>query len=259
MRAFLEVICIFAVIRGLLYPLLGTFAGSGFVFFTQSRSSSHMLTILDSLAGGIMCAASFFSLIKPAIEQASVRSVLSLLSCSTGFFSGVIAFIFINKFIEGLLRSSNKSENMMFLAVTVHNIPEGMAVGVVLSGILFGRSDVSIASALAMAVGIAVQNIPEGAIISLNKHMRGSSRLKAFSYGIFSALAELLAGVITLCFSAFIYGILPFSLCFAAGAMIYVVLSELSGGFNDDKKREISLFSFASGFVIMMLLDTMLS
>lgn len=251
-------ICIFAVIRGLLYPLAGTVIGSALVFFTKRNPTKRFMTVLDSLAGGIMCAASFFSLIRPAVEQSENHSVFSMLSCSAGFFSGLIVFILINKITEKVLSEKNKSGNMMFFAVTVHNIPEGMAVGVVFAGILTGREDVSIASALTLSLGIAMQNIPEGAIIALPQNMRGKSRQRAFLYGVFSGLAELFAGIVTLSAATLVYGILPFSLCFAAGAMFYVVLSELSEGFTDKKNSVVSLISFDSGFIIMMLLDTML-
>ena len=248
----------FVVFRGLLYPFIGTLTGSAFVFFSKRKPTERFMTVLDSLAGGIMCAASFFSLIRPAIEQAENHTVLSRLFCSVGFFSGLVAFILINKITEKILSEKSKSGNMMFFAVTVHNIPEGMAVGVVFAGLLTGREDVSIASAMTLSLGIAMQNIPEGAIITIPQNMRGKSRQTAFLYGVFSGVAELFAGALTLSAAAFVYGILPFSLCFAAGAMFYVVLSELSGGFTDKKNSVVSLISFDTGFVIMMLLDTML-
>lgn len=248
----------FVVISGLLYPFIGTSLGSAFVFFSKRKPTKRFMTVLDSLAGGIMCAASFFSLIRPAIEQAENHTVLSRLFCSVGFFSGLVAFILINKITEKILSEKSKSGNMMFFAVTVHNIPEGMAVGVVFAGLLTGREDVSIASAMTLSLGIAMQNIPEGAIIAIPQNMRGKSRQTAFLYGVFSGVAELFAGALTLSAAAFVYGILPFSLCFAAGAMFYVVLSELSGGFTDKKNSVVSLISFDTGFVIMMLLDTML-
>lgn len=248
----------FVVFRGLLYPFIGTLTGSAFVFFSKRKPTERFMTVLDSLAGGIMCAASFFSLIRPAIEQAENHTVLSRLFCSVGFFSGLVTFILINKITEKILSEKSKSGNMMFFAVTVHNIPEGMAVGVVFAGLLTGREDVSIASAMTLSLGIAMQNIPEGAIITIPQNMRGKSRQTAFLYGVFSGVAELFAGALTLSAAAFVYGILPFSLCFAAGAMFYVVLSELSGGFTDKKNSVVSLISFDTGFVIMMLLDTML-
>ena len=147
---------------------------------------------------------------------------------------------------------------MLLLAVSLHNIPEGMAVGVVYAGLLTGNAVIGTAGALTLSLGIAMQNIPEGAIISLPLKLRGVKRKTAFLCGTVSGIAELAAAVITLFLSGFIYALLPFSLCFAAGAMFYVVLRELSVNFTDRKTADVSLFFFAAGFVVMMLLDTYL-
>lgn len=248
----------FLMLRGLLYPFLGTLVGSAFVFFTGNKPTVRFMAVLDSFAAGIMCAASFFSLIRPAVTQAEADGNIPKLFCCIGFFAGVILFIFLNKFTEKIFSRQDMSGNMLLWAVSVHNIPEGMAVGVVYAGILMGKDSVGISGALALSLGIAMQNIPEGAIISLPLMARGKSRLSSFLYGSVSGAAELIAGVITLFAASFIYSILPFSLCFAAGAMFYVVMRELSVNFTDRKTADVSLCFFAAGFVIMMLLDTYL-
>ena len=248
----------FLTVRGILYPFLGTVLGSSFVFFAKHTPSRRLMSVLDSLAAGIMCAASFFSLILPAVEQGDADGGLSELSCSMGFFAGIVFFVFADKLLKKYLFHNDMSGNMLLLAVSLHNIPEGMAVGVVYAGLLTGNAVVSTAGALALSLGIAMQNIPEGAIISLPLTARGKNRKAAFLLGTLSGIAELAAAVITLFFSGFIYELLPFSLCFAAGAMFYVVLRELSVNFTDKKTADVSLFFFAAGFVLMMLLDTYL-
>lgn len=249
---------IFLTLRGLLYPFLGTLLGSAFVFFARHTPSRRFMSVLDSLAAGIMCAASFFSLILPAINQGETSGELSMLSCSVGFFTGIILFVFSDKLLKKYLSYKDDSGNKLFLAVSLHNIPEGMAVGVAYAGLLSGNSVISTAGALTLSIGIAMQNIPEGAIISLPLKARGKNRKTAFLLGTVSGAAELAASLITLFFSGFIYVLLPFSMCFAAGAMFYVVMRELSVNFSDKKTADMSLFCFALGFTLMMLLDTFL-
>lgn len=248
------------VILGLSYPFIGTLAGSAFVFFMKHSPGKKMMAVLDSLAAGIMCAASFFSLISPALSSASEKGGFALFLCSAGFFTGMSVFIISDKMLKRLFSSAEDySGKMLMWAVSLHNIPEGMAVGVVYAGILSVTGNVSIAGALSLSIGIALQNIPEGAIISMPLKARGVNKLKAFFYGTVSGFAELIAGVITLFLSSFINNILPFSLCFAAGAMFFVVMSELSSDFSEGKHRNIALFVFSVGFTVMMLLDTFLS
>ena len=246
-----------SVLSGLSYPFIGTVIGSSFVFFmNRLKNESGILSALDSIAAGIMTAASFFSLIAPAVNQA--ESVLSLLSCSAGFFAGILCFILIDIFIKKKESDRIKNGELLIWAVTLHNIPEGMAVGVVYAGLLAGEGSVSFAAALSLSIGIALQNIPEGAIISMPLRARGESSFFSFFKGTVSGIAELSAGIFTLFFSYFVYGIMPFCLCFAAGAMIYVVLAELSSEFSVGKKRSLCLFLFGIGFTLMMLLDTFL-
>ena len=245
-------------VRGILYPFLGTIIGSAFVFFVRHSPSGRLMSVLDSLAAGIMCAASFFSLILPAVNQGATEGGLSKLSCSFGFFTGIIFFVLTDKLLKKYLSDKSMSGNMLLLAVSLHNIPEGMAVGVVYAGLLSGNAVIGAAGALTLSLGIAMQNIPEGAIISLPLKLRGRKRKTAFLCGTVSGVAELAAAVITLFLSGFIYALLPFSLCFAAGAMFFVVLRELSVNFTDRKTADVSLIFFAIGFVVMMLLDTYL-
>lgn len=249
---------IFLTVRGILYPFLGTVLGSAFVFFTRHTPTRRFMSVLDSLAAGIMCAASFFSLILPAVNQGEALGGLSKLSCSIGFFSGIIFFVMSDKLLKKYLSYKDMAGNMLLLAVSLHNIPEGMAVGVVYAGLLTGNSVIGTAGALTLSLGIAMQNIPEGAIISLPLKARGRKRKTAFLLGTVSGIAELAAAVVTLFISGFVYALLPFSLCFAAGAMFYVVMRELSVNFTDRKTADVSLCFFAVGFVVMMLLDTYL-
>lgn len=249
---------IFLTVRGILYPFLGTVLGSAFVFFTRHTPTRRLMSVLDSLAAGIMCAASFFSLILPAVNQGDALGGLSKLSCSIGFFSGIIFFVMSDKLLKKYLSYKDMAGNMLLLAVSLHNIPEGMAVGVVYAGLLTGNSVIGAAGALTLSLGIAMQNIPEGAIISLPLKARGRKRKTAFLCGTVSGVAELAAAVVTLFISGFVYALLPFSLCFAAGAMFYVVMRELSVNFTDRKTADVSLCFFAAGFVVMMLLDTYL-
>ena len=245
-------------VRGILYPFMGTILGSALVFFLKNKPSTRFMAILDSLAAGIMCAASFFSLILPAVSQAENQGIISSLSCSTGFFAGIMIFILLSFITGKAFSESDMSGNMLVWAVSLHNIPEGMAVGVVYAGLLSGNGSIGAAAALALSVGIALQNIPEGAIVSLPAAARGRSKACAFILGMLSGVAELISSVITLFLASFVYSVLPFSLCFAAGAMFYVVMSELSGNFTDKRNCSISLAAFALGFIIMMLLDTLL-
>lgn len=249
---------IFLTVRGILYPFLGTVIGSAFVFFARHTPTRRFMSVLDSLAAGIMCAASFFSLILPAVNQGDALGGLSKLSCSIGFFSGIIFFVMSDKLLKKYLSYKDMAGNMLLLAVSLHNIPEGMAVGVVYAGLLTGNSVIGTAGALTLSLGIAMQNIPEGAIISLPLNARGRKRKTAFLLGTVSGIAELAAAVVTLFISGFVYTLLPFSLCFAAGAMFYVVMRELSVNFTDRKTADVSLCFFAVGFVVMMLLDTYL-
>lgn len=197
---FSEVIDIFLyVLSGLLIPFIGTIIGSAFVFFMKKTPDVRLMTFLDSIAAGVMCAASFFSLIRPACEKAEETGLGQLLLCSCGFFSGIIVFVLISELIS-FLCSENKeySGKLLLLAVSIHNIPEGMAVGVVYGGLIAASGDSEISAALSLSLGIALQNIPEGAIISLPLKAKGENRVRAFINGAISGVAELIPGVLTL-------------------------------------------------------------
>lgn len=245
------------ILLGLLYPFAGTFLGSLFVFFLKKEQPEKILLVaLDSLAAGIMCAASFFSLISPACKTAETKGLFALILCGIGFFCGIFVFVLTDKMLNKTIdENRDKSGKLLMWAVTIHNIPEGMAVGIALAGFFLSSDKTLSAGALSLSVGIALQNIPEGAIISLPLKAKGKSRTKAFLSGIYSGIAELVAGIVTLFLSSFVYNILPFFMCFAAGAMFFVVLKELSADFSDEKYGAKALMVFATGFTAMMLLD----
>ena len=252
------IIIVLHIVSGLLYPLLGTIIGSSFVFFMKKETQRSLMVFLDSFAAGVMCAASFFSLINPACEAAQSQGDLSVLLCSVGFFSGMLIFVFVDKKLKDYSdKDSDVSGNMLLWAVSLHNIPEGMAVGVVYAGLLSMESDSDLAGAISLSIGIALQNIPEGAIISMPLKAKGKTRFKAFLCGMVSGIAEFVAAFLTLLIASVVHIILPFSLCFAAGAMFFVVLRELSFDFSSEKYCSFSLSVFATGFTTMMLLDTL--
>lgn len=246
------------IIGGLLYPFFGTLFGSSFVFFMKNEPHRKMMIFLDSLAAGVMCAASFFSLIQPACDAAEVKGKIPLLLCSIGFCAGMLVFTALDKKLKAVSdEKKDLSGSMLLWAVTLHNIPEGMAVGVVYAGLLTMTENADLAGAVSLSIGIALQNIPEGAIISMPLKAKGKTPLNSFLGGMFSGLAELIAAIITLFVATFVSNILPFALCFAAGAMFFVVLRELSSDFSSEKYCRFSLSVFAAGFTLMMLLDTL--
>ncbi len=245
------------VLIGLLIPLAGTVAGSSLVVFLKKAPDIRFMTLLDSLAAGVMCAASFFSLISPACEKAEGQGALQLFLCSLGFFSGIILFVIITRLTEmSFSKKADASGRLLMTAVTIHNIPEGMAVGIVYAGLISTGDFSGLSAALSLSLGIALQNIPEGAIISMPLKAKGQGTKKAFMSGFISGVAELIPAILTLFLFSFVDSILSFSLCFAAGAMFFVVLRELSSGFHSGKNRSFALAVFAAGFTLMMLLDT---
>ncbi len=247
---------ILIIFLGILVPFIGTCLGSSLVFFIRRISAYNILSYFDSFAAGIMIAASFFSLINPALENAEKSGSLSKFFCVFAVFIGISLFIVVDKLTKCITEGKTQhSEGLLFFVVTLHNIPEGMALGVVYSclGSISNNSEIS--SAMALSVAIALQNIPEGAIISLTKHARGKKKINSFIPGVISGVAELSASCVSLIIAAFVDNILPFSLCFAAGAMIYTVLKELSSGFCDNDKSGQNLLIFALSFALMMFLD----
>ena len=245
------------VISGILLPFLGTFAGSGCVLFVNKEPKAAKRAAINAFAAGVMIAASFFSLLIPAIEQATIVSVLSFASVHLGFIAGMGLLLLTDVLLTR--RQSGGNSSMSYLAITIHNLPEGMAVGVVFAAFMADPTAVSYASAIAVSAGIALQNFPEGAITSLTLRSGGMNRGKALLLGALSGAIEPAGAIITLLFISCLLPLLPFLLSFAAGAMIYVVLTELIPESFDQTPSYVGSVSFTLGFSFMMLLDTVLS
>ena len=252
------------ILIGILIPFLGTSLGAAVVFLMKKQMSEKTGKIMEGFAAGVMVSATFFSLLEPALRQSESLGRLSFLPASIGFLAGigflllldhVIPHMHMDDSVEGpdvALQSSTK----LILAVTIHNIPEGMAVGVVYAGYLAGS--VSLASALALAIGIAIQNFPEGTVVSAPLMAAGMKRSKTFWYGVLSGAVEPIAALFTIWAADLVVPILPYLLAFAAGAMLYVVVEELVPEMSEGKHSNIGTISFALGFVIMMILDVAL-
>lgn len=252
---------------GLLIPFLGTALGSACVFFMKKSLSNMVQRSLAGFAAGVMVAASIWSLLIPALEQAEGMGRLSFVPAFIGFWVGVLFLLLLDHLIPHLHVGSEESEGpksnlsrtaMMVLAVTLHNIPEGMAVGVVYAGFLYGNVQITAAGALALSLGIAIQNFPEGAIISMPLRAAGMKRSKAFVYGVLSGVVEPIGAMLTVFASGFFVPIMPYLLSFAAGAMIYVVVEELIPEMSEGTHSNTGTIAFAMGFVAMMTLDTAL-
>ncbi|MDD3413885.1 MAG: ZIP family metal transporter [Lachnospiraceae bacterium] len=252
---------------GVLIPFIGTMLGAACVFFLKKDINSFIQKGLLGFASGVMVAASVWSLLIPSIEMSVDMGKLSFIPATVGFAFGIAFLLLMDRIIPHLhlnsdepegLSSSLKKTTMLVLAVTLHNIPEGMAVGVVFAGILSGDSQITMAGAFALAIGIAIQNFPEGAIISLPLKSEGNSKKKSFLYGTLSGCVEPIAAFITILLAKLVTPILPYLLAFAAGAMIYVVVEELLPEASEGKHSNISTIGFAIGFMIMMVLDVTL-
>ncbi|MEG0035851.1 MAG: ZIP family metal transporter [Oscillospiraceae bacterium] len=255
------------IVIGLLIPFLGTVLGAAMVFLLKREMAISLKKSLLGFASGVMIAASVWSLLIPSIQMAGEQGQISYIPAAIGFLIGVGFLLFLDSLIphlhvdaetpEGIKVGLRKS-TMLVLAVTLHNIPEGMAVGVVLAGMLAGNSGVSLAGALALSVGIALQNFPEGAIISMPLTSNGVGKGKAFLYGTLSGVVEPIAAGITIAVTSLVLPILPYILSFAAGAMIYVVVEELIPEAQAGKHSNLGTLGVAVGFVIMMILDVAL-
>lgn len=256
------------LIIGLLVPFLGTTLGAACVFFLKNELHRLVQKGLLGFASGVMVAASVWSLLIPAINMAEPElGKLSFFPAAVGFLLGIFFLLAMDRVIPHLhlnedkpegLPSKLKKTTMLVLAVTLHNIPEGMAVGVVFAGLMQGNSGITLAGALALSIGIAIQNFPEGAIISLPLKSEGGSRKKAFLYGMVSGVVEPIAAFITILLTGIITPLLPYLLAFAAGAMIYVVVEELMPEASEGEHSNVSTLGFAAGFLIMMILDVAL-
>lgn len=252
------------VFYGILIPFLGTSLGAACVFFLRKTLSDAVQRALTGFAAGVMVAASVWSLLIPAIEQSAALSRWSFFPAVLGFWAGILFLLALDHIIPHLHAKSGQAEGpksrlqrttMMVLAVTLHNIPEGMAVGVVYAGYLTGTAQISAAGALALSLGIAIQNFPEGAIISLPLRAEGQSRMRAFAGGVLSGIVEPVGAVLTVLAARFVAPALPYFLSFAAGAMLYVVVEELIPEMSEGKHSNIGTIFFAVGFSVMMILD----
>ena len=252
---------------GVMIPFLGTALGSSFVFFLKERMRPGLHKLLLGFAAGVMIAASVWSLIVPAIEMAEEQGQTPWLTPALGFLSGVAFLLILDSIIPHLHAGSDKPEGvksslgrstMLVLAVTLHNLPEGMAVGVVFAGMLSEGLGISAAAAFALSIGIALQNIPEGAIISMPLIGSGVKRRRAFTLGMLSGVVEPAGAFLTIALTGVIAPILPFILAFAAGAMIYVVVEELIPESQLGEHSNIGTIGAALGFVVMMILDVAL-
>ena len=255
------------VFWGILIPFLGTTLGAAMVFLMKNKLNSKVEKILLGFASGVMVAASVWSLLIPSIEMAEEQNTIAWIPAAIGFISGILFLLLLDSVIPHLHLKSSKPEGikskikkttMMVLAVTLHNIPEGMAVGVCFAGAIAQNSGITLAGAFALAIGIAIQNLPEGAIISMPLKSEGMSKSKAFLYGTLSGIVEPIGAVITLVITGTIVTVLPYLLSFAAGAMIYVVVEELIPELQNGEHSNIGTIGFAIGFLIMMILDVAL-
>lgn len=252
---------------GILIPFLETTLGAMCVFFMRKKLGDLVQRALAGFAAGVMVAASIWSLLIPAIEQSKEMGSFSFLPAFIGFWIGILFLFALDHLIPHLHVGSNQAEGhksklgrttMMVLAVTLHNIPEGMAVGVMYAGFLAGSTQITAASALALSIGIAIQNFPEGAIISMPLRAEGENKGKAFLGGVLSGIVEPIGAILTILLSQLIIPALPYLLSFAAGAMLYVVVEELIPEMSQGKHSNIGTIFFALGFSIMMVLDVAL-
>ena len=262
-------VCITAeTVIGLLIPFLGTAAGSACVFFMRKNLHQGVQRALTGFAGGVMTAASVWSLLIPAIQQSGNMGKWSFVPAAAGFWIGILFLLLLDRVIPHLHMFAEKAEgpktrlartSMMVLAVTLHNIPEGMAVGVVYAGVLSGSAESTAGGAMALALGIAIQNFPEGAIISMPLRAEGKSRGKAFLDGVMSGAVEPIGAVLTILAASLIVPVMPYLLSFAAGAMVYVVVEELIPEMASGEHSNIGVLMFSFGFTLMMALDVALS
>ena len=255
------------VFWGLAIPFIGTTLGAAMVFFMKNKMNSKVEKTLLGFASGVMIAASVWSLLIPSIDMAQEQKIIAWVPATIGLLFGIMFLLVLDIIIPHLHLKSSKPEGMksklkkttmMVLAVTLHNLPEGMAVGVLFAGALAQNSGVTMAGAFALAIGIAIQNFPEGAIISMPLKSEGMSKRKAFWYGTLSGIVEPIGAVITILLTSAIVVVLPYLLSFAAGAMIYVVIEELIPESQNGEHSNLGTIGFAIGFALMMVLDVAL-
>ena len=253
-------------IEGILIPFLGTSLGAAMVFFLKKQISTEIQKALTGFAAGVMVAASFWSLLQPALESSAELGTLAFLPAATGFLVGV-GFLLALDIITPHMHMDRQNEGLqsgfrrttkLILAVTLHNIPEGMAVGVVYAGLQAGSAGITAAGALSLALGIAIQNFPEGAIVSMPLLAEGMPRRRTFWMGVLSGAVEPAAAAVTILAAGLVTPVMPYFLAFAAGAMMYVVVEELIPEMSEGKHSNIGTIAFSLGFVLMMILDVAL-
>ena len=254
-------------LRGICIPFLGTMLGAACVFFQKNNMHPLVQKVLTGFAAGVMVAASIWSLLIPAMDQAESMGEFAFVPAVIGFWLGVLFLLALDFVIPHMHLGSSEAEGpktnlkkttMMVLAVTLHNIPEGMAIGVVYAGLLLGEQEISLAAATALSIGIAIQNFPEGAIISMPLQAEGMKKPKAFVLGALSGIVEPIGAVLTVLAAGLVVTVLPYLLSFAAGAMIYVVVEELIPEMSQGKHTNIGTIAFTAGFTLMMMLDVAL-
>lgn len=256
------------LLLALLLPFAGTVLGSAFVFFMRDKMSPMLQRILLGFASGVMVAAAVWSLIIPSIELSGTEGFMSVVPALSGFLFGMLFLLAIDYLTPHLHigedtpegpRSHLSRTSMLALAVTIHNLPEGMAVGVVIASMLQGNPNITLASAMAVSLGIAIQNVPEGAIISMPLRAEGNSKIKSFAIGSLSGLVEPIGAVVIILLASVLEPLLPYLLAFAAGAMIYVVVEELIPEASQGEHSNIGTIGFGVGFALMMALDVVFS
>ena len=252
------------VLIGVLIPFIGTTLGASMVFLMKNKVNKRLEKLLLGFAAGVMIAASIWSLLIPSIDMAKDKNIPSYLPAAVGFLVGIVFLLILDSIIPHMhlkedkpegIKSNLRKSTMLVLAVTLHNIPEGMAVGVVLAGSMVGNEMMTIAGAFVLAIGIAIQNFPEGAIISMPLKSEGMSKRKAFLLGMLSGIVEPIAAIITILLTNAVTSVLPYILSFAAGAMMYVVVEELVPESQNGEHSNIGTIGVAFGFVLMMVLD----
>ncbi|MDE6536779.1 MAG: ZIP family metal transporter [Muribaculaceae bacterium] len=255
------------IIIGLLLPFLGTTLGAACVFLIRNSIPQKLQKILTGFAAGVMVAASVWSLLIPSIEMTGETDFMSILPSIIGFGAGILFLLFLDEIIPHQHIDSNDSEgpksqlsktSKLVLAITLHNLPEGMAVGVALAAAIEHSSYLTMAGAIALSLGIAIQNFPEGAIVSMPLRGTGSTKWRSFIMGTLSGVVEPIGAVITILLASFIIPILPYLLSFAAGAMMYVVVEELIPETQEGKHSNLGTIGFGVGFLLMMTLDVLL-
>lgn len=252
---------------GILIPFIGTSLGAACVFFMRRAMGPSVLKAFTGFAAGVMVAASVWSLLIPALSRAAAMGRWSFVPAAAGFWIGILFLLALDHMIPHVHLNAKRAEGpgtklrrttMLVLAVTLHNIPEGMAVGVVYAGYLKGDAGISLAGALALSLGIAIQNFPEGTIISMPLRLEGMKKPTAFIYGVLSGVVEPIGAILTILAADLIVPALPYFLSFAAGAMLYVVVEDLIPEMSRGEHSHIGAIFFACGFTVMMILDVAL-